>query len=183
MPPTFDPLTELMPTSGAAPTPPPMQPPAPTPPLENSAAHDAARSKLDLRLTAVLRGAARGFGYEAAELWLLDDATRRLTRRLAWGVGADREAPARTLEEADADLAALAGGAVVLENRSETRDWPLPRPAVSATCLPVSSDRTIHGVLWFFGSNERDLDDLELEVLEIIAGRFAMEIERDMLMR
>ena len=174
----LDPLTELMPFRNA---------PGPTPaarpelPVEESPVHDARRAKLDLRMSAVLRGAARGYGYQAAELWLLDDSTRRLTRRIAWGVGAQENAPARMLEEADADVAALAGGAVVLECRDSIREWPVPRRATAAACLPVSSDQTIHGVLWFYSDQERDLNDMELEILEIVAGRLAIEIERDRL--
>ena len=175
----FDPLTELMPSSHK-PHDAPLNRPAR---VETTPTQDARRAKLELRMAAVLRGAAKAYGYDAAELWLLDDATRRLTRHTAWGVVAEKTPPVRTLEEADADVAALAGGAVVLENREATRDWPLPHPATSAVCLPVASDLTIHGVVWFYGANERDLDDRELEMLEIVAGRLAMEIEREQLMR
>ena len=175
----LDPLTQLMPSRqlDANPT----RDRQPSPPTLREDLARARGASLDLRLSAALRGAARGFGYDAAELWLLDEATRRLTRRVAWGAGVTDTAP-RQLEEADADLAALAGSAVVLATRAEARDWPLPRSSNAAACLPVSSDRMIHGVLWFYADSDRDMTDEQLEVLEVVAGRLAVELEREELL-
>ncbi|MGL5095542.1 MAG: GAF domain-containing protein, partial [Planctomycetia bacterium] len=134
---------------------------------------DARRATLDLRLGAVLRGAAKGLAFEAAELWLLDDATKRLRRRAAWQDG-DRDvagAPQRVLVDAEADLAALAGGAVVLEDRATTRRWRLHRSAGAAVGVPVSSDLTIHGVLWLLCDSAREFGDGEVELIEVVAGR------------
>ena len=174
--PQIDPLTILMPAS-------PLQGPLEVPaPVVADTATDARRASLDSRMTAVLRGAAQGFGCTAAELWLLDNATKCLRRRVAWGQGADQKADARHLAETEADLAALSGGAVVLETPDEVQPWGLHRAASSAVCLPVSSDRTIHGVLWLFGEEARPFADTEVEVIEIIATRLAVEIERDALL-
>ncbi|MGL4513708.1 MAG: GAF domain-containing protein [Lacipirellulaceae bacterium] len=145
---------------------------------------DARRATLDLRLGAVLRGAAKGLAFEAAELWLLDDATKRLRRRAAWQDG-DRDvagAPQRVLVDAEADLAALAGGAVVLEDRATTRRWRLHRSAGAAVGVPVSSDLTIHGVLWLLCDSAREFGDGEVELIEVVAGRLALELERDALL-
>jgi hypothetical protein len=145
---------------------------------------EARRATLDLRLAAVLRGAAKGLDFEAAELWVLDDATKRLRRRCAWqqGVRESSDASHRVLSEAEADLAALAGGAVVLEDRATTRRWRLHRVAGAAVGVPVSSDLTIHGVLWLMAENAREFRDEEVELIEVVAGRLALELERDALL-
>lgn len=177
--PQLDPLT--IPMAPAGPATPRLAPPAA--PLGEAAprsATDARRASLDGRLSAVLRGAARALGGNAAELWLLDDATRRLRRRVAWEATpnvSESGIEPRPLDEADADVAALAGGAVVLESAGDARAWGVHRQTESGVCVPVSSDLSIHGVLWLFGP-ERAYSDSEIEIAEIVATRLAVELER-----
>ncbi len=133
----------------------------------------------------VLQGVAGMFGAFAVEAWLLNDDSTQLHRTFAWE-GSNHvtlDAKSRELAQADADLAALAGGAVVLEKPEELVDWSLPRQAVAAICLPISSDTTIHGSLWYYFDRQRTFNDQELEILEIVAGRIAVEIERDEYLR
>lgn len=133
----------------------------------------------------VLRGAAKGLsgGFQAAELWLLDDASRSLRLVARWELKGSTLAGgaatgARALAEAPADVAALAGGAVVLEDPAEAAGWDLHSPAEAAVCLPVSSDSTIHGVMWLLGETPRVITDEAVELAEIVAGRLALEVER-----
>lgn len=138
----------------------------------------------------VLRGAAKGLlcesgGFGAAELWLLDEATRevRLAGRWAREDGAFSAKPraaGRLLADAPADVAALAGGAVVLEDPAELAGWDLHTPgAGAAICLPVSSDTTVHGVLWLVREAPLAISDEAVELAEIVAGRLALEVERN----
>lgn len=133
----------------------------------------------------ILRGVAKGLsgGFQAAELWLLDDASRSLRLVTRWELegsllagAASRKA--RALAEAPADVAALAGGAVVLEDPAEAAGWDLHTAAEAAVCLPVSSDSTIHGVLWLLGETPRVITDEAVELAEVVAGRLALEVER-----
>lgn len=136
------------------------------------------------RLEAVLRGTANAYGAFAAELWLLDDQSKQLARHTAWEQTAHQttDTAPRSLASADADVAALAGGAVVLEHPAEILQWQTHRPAAAAVCLPVSSDTTIHGVFWLHFDEQREISDSKLEMIEIVAGRLAVELERETLL-
>ncbi|MEO1497426.1 MAG: GAF domain-containing protein [Planctomycetota bacterium] len=143
------------------------------------AAAESHRASNDLRIQAVLRGAARGLGFAAAELWTLDTATSSLGRRAAWDLAGADEPPRRSLAEAEADIAALSGGAVVIEQPEDAEPWALHRPMESAVGVPVASADTIHGVLWLVGIEPRRIADETVELAEIIAGRLALEIETE----
>ena len=138
---------------------------------------------------AVLRGAAKGLcyeqgGFQAAELWLLDDASRSIMLTARW---ARKGSPLanrphnsrRQLADAPAEVAALAGGAVVLESPCDALAWDLSGPHLgAAVCLPVSSDATIHGVLWLLADAAMTIPDEAVELAEVVAGRLALEVER-----
>ena len=136
---------------------------------------------------AVLRGAARGLcyergGFQAAELWLLDNASSQLNLAARWARPESRLADEpndrrRPLADAPADVAALAGGAVVLEAGEEARAWDFHSPAGAAIGVPVSSDSTIHGVLWLLSDAEMTIADEPVELAEVVAGRLALEVE------
>ena len=75
-----------------------------------------------MRLEAVLRGGTEAVDCQAAALYLLDDATSQLKMRSCWGLPLDRlAAPARPLKGAVADLEALLGHAVVIEDTDVLR--------------------------------------------------------------
>ena len=135
------------------------------------------------RLEQVLRGGAEAVGCHAAALYLLDAGTTELKLRSSWGLPADRlTAPARALERASADLEALAGHAIVLENAAEYREWNLPENFPAAVCVPVSTATTPLGTLWLFGKACRPFSDAEVNVVELAAGRIAADLEREILM-
>jgi len=140
----------------------------------------AARLVHQQRLVDVLRGTVEGFDLKAAELHLLTDASAELCVAADYGDGPTT--PRRALETAAADLAALAGGAVVLTDQEMLAEWNVAYPCRAAVCLPVASDITIHGTLWLYAATARDFSDPQVQLLEIIAGRLAVEVERRQLL-
>jgi len=143
-------------------------------------AHASESQHLAGRLEASLRAACDGVGARAAALYVLDDATRHLKLRSCWGLPADRLlAPPRQLQGALADLEALLGHAIVLEDTSLTPQWEAPESASAAVCVPVSSATTPLGTLWVFDDHARDFSSQETNLVEIVAGRIAAELERE----
>jgi phosphoserine phosphatase RsbU/P len=143
---------------------------------------DEARQLAD-RLEAVLRGGAEAVGCHAAALYLLDDGTSQLKLRARWGLPIERlAAPPRPLQGAVADLEALLGHAVVLEDTGALRQWRVPEDFPAAVCVPVSTPTTILGTLWVFCQQRRDFNERETNILEITAGRIAAELEREILL-
>ncbi len=146
--------------------------------------HADEQAHLAERLQAVLRGGAEAVGCQAAALYMLDEATSELKLRSCWGLPFDRlTAPARPLKGSVADLEALLGHAVVLEDTDMMRHWRMPEEFPSAVCIPVSTPTTLLGTLWVYGERKRDFSTRETNVLEIVAGRLAADLEREILMR
>jgi sigma-B regulation protein RsbU (phosphoserine phosphatase) len=134
------------------------------------------------RLQAVLRGGAQAVGCDAAALYLLDEATSKLKLRSCWGLPLDRlTAPPRPLQGAVADLESLLGHAVVLEDPAMLRHWRAPEDFAAAVCVPVSTSTTILGTLWMFSGASRDFTAPQTNIIEVIAGRLAADLEREML--
>ena len=146
--------------------------------------HADQKKHLAERLEAVLRGGAEAVGAHAAALYLLDEATTELKLRSSWGLPFDRlTAPARPLKGAVADLEALLGHAVVLEDTDMMRYWKVPENFPAAVCVPVATSTTILGTLWVYCDEKRDFNDQQTNILEVVAGRLAADLDREMLMR
>ena len=138
---------------------------------------------LAARLEAVLKGGVEAVGCQVAALYMLDEATTELKLRSSWGLPLDRLTdPARPLEGALADLEALLGHAVVLEDAAMMHHWRAPETFAAAVCVPVSSSTTILGTLWVFSTKKRDFTERQTNVIEVVAGRIAADLEREMLM-
>ena len=138
---------------------------------------------LAVRLEAILKGGAKAVGCQAAALYLLDDATTQLKMRACWGLPKQGLlAPARPLRGAVADLEALVGQAVVLEDTTLLPHWKVPESFAAAVCVPVSSPTEPLGTLWFFCERVRQFSDDETNLVEIIAGRVASELQRETLL-
>ena len=138
---------------------------------------------LAARLEAVLQGGAEAVDAQAAALYLLDEGTSELKLRSCWGISRDRlTKPARPLQGALADLEALLGHAVVLENTRMMEQWQAPEKFASAVCIPVSSPTTILGTLWIFCEQQRDFTAKQTNMIEVVAGRIAADLEREMLL-
>ncbi|MEX2112137.1 MAG: GAF domain-containing protein, partial [Pirellulales bacterium] len=138
---------------------------------------------LSQRLEAVLRGGAEAVGCDAAALYMLDPATTELKLRSSWGLPQKRLAdPARPLRGSLADLEALLGHAVVLADSELHSYWKVPEEGFAAcVCVPVSSPTIPLGTLWFFSRQERDFTDPQTNILEVVAGRIASDLEREVL--
>lgn len=136
------------------------------------------------RLESVLRGAVEGLHGRGAALYLLDDATTELKLRSHFGLdGKSFLEPPRALAQAIADLEALTGHAVVMEDAALMKRWNVPEKCGSAVCVPVSSPDTLLGTLWFYCDEQRSFTDEETQLLEIVAGRLAAELECQVLAR
>jgi sigma-B regulation protein RsbU (phosphoserine phosphatase) len=147
------------------------------------AARPAEPEVLAERLDGILRGGCEAIGCAAAGFYLLDAGTTELKLRAAWGLPRIKlTEPARSLRGATADLEALTGHAVVLANEQLCRLWHAPEAAEAAVCVPVSSPTMPLGTLWFFAQSERDFDDRQTQLAEIVAGRLAAELEREVLL-
>jgi serine phosphatase RsbU (regulator of sigma subunit) len=139
--------------------------------------------QLARRLEFVLKGGAEAIGCQAAALYLLDEGTSQLKLRSCWGLPRNRLAdPARPLRGAVADLEAMLGHAVVLEDPTLMEQWRVPEDFPATVCVPVSTATTILGTLWMFSSQARAFTDPQTNVVEIIAGRVAADLERQMLL-
>lgn len=135
------------------------------------------------RLRDVLKTGAKALGgFDAAALYLLDDETTSLKIRALWGLPTDRFLdPPRPLRGARADVEALLGSAVVLNEAYLAEAWKAPEDFDCSLCVPVASETTILGTLWFFSDRKRDIETRELETLELIAGRIVAELEKEKL--
>jgi phosphoserine phosphatase RsbU/P len=146
--------------------------------------HRQEEKHLAARLEAVLRAGAESVGCHAAGLYLLDEATTKLKLRCSYGLPPDRlAAPPRPLKGAIADLEALLGHAVVLDENNLMQTWNVPEDFPSAVCVPISTPTTLLGTLWVFCNENRDFNESETSILELVAGRLAADLEREMLMR
>jgi hypothetical protein len=135
-------------------------------------------TKLDRRLAAVLRGLTKGLACDGAEFYTLNSASTELTLRADFRVDERKPgASRRPLSAARADVAAMAGNAIVLEDDLEIADWSVPVWCGAAICLPVASDQTIHGTMWIYNNDSRAFADAEVELAEVVAGRLAAELE------
>jgi sigma-B regulation protein RsbU (phosphoserine phosphatase) len=136
------------------------------------------------RLRCVLKGGAEALNCEAAALYLLDESTSSLKLRAMWGLPPSKLLePPRPLRGAIADLEALVGHAVVLEDTSLLPHWRCPEEEfAAAVCVPVSTSSTPLGTLWLFSRKSRDFSDSQTNLAEIIAGRVAADLEREMLL-
>jgi len=141
-------------------------------------------SHLAEKLQTTLRGAAEAVDCQAAALYLIDEGTTELKMRSCWGLPFDRlMAPARKMKGELADLEALLGHAVVMENTAMMPGWKSPEDFASAVCVPVASATTLLGTLWVFGTEEHDFTDQQVHIIEIVAGKLASDLEREMLLR
>lgn len=146
--------------------------------------HREEEKHLAARLESVLKGGAEAVGCDAAALYLLDEGTSELKLRSSWGLPFDRlTLPARPLKGAIADLEALLGHAVVLDDAETMHIWNVPEDFPTAVCVPVASPTTLLGTLWVFGGERRDINDRQTNILEVVAGRLASDLEREMLLR
>jgi hypothetical protein len=134
--------------------------------------------KLNRLLTQLLQTACSQFGYESAAVMVLDAGTTMLVQRA--GIGPHyhhANGTGRLLDQSQADIEALSGSVVVLNSRSEVASWQAPVTSRAAVCIPIASLDNLHGTLWLAGETKRELSDNDTNLLEIVAGRIAAELE------
>lgn len=131
------------------------------------------------RLETALASAGSAIGTTAAALYLLDEQTSELKMRSCWGLPVSRLAePARPLRGSLADLEALLGNAVMLEDIAISPEWKSPEVFGAAICVPIGSPTMPHGTLWFWSEEPRTFSPSEIEVANLAAARMMSELER-----
>ncbi|MEQ1906588.1 MAG: GAF domain-containing protein [Pirellulaceae bacterium] len=132
----------------------------------------------------LLKSAIDLLGYESAALCVLNEQTNSLVFRVVAGTHfEDRLGYYRDLRICRGDVAAMSGNVLTLGRRAEIFEWETPVACRSAVCVPVASLDNIMGTLWLTGDRRRTPSNDDLQVLEIIAGRIACEMERRSLLR
>ena len=139
---------------------------------------------LAARLEAVLRGGAQATRCHAAAVYLLDESTSNLKLRSSWGLPPQRLLdPPRPLRGAMADLEAMLGHAIVLEDAHLFEHWRLPEEFAAAVCVPIATPTTVLGTLWVYSRTKRAFTDHQTNILEVVAGRIAADLEREVLLK
>lgn len=127
----------------------------------------------------ILKNGSRLIVCQAASLYLLDQETTLLNLCACWGLPDDRlTEPPRPLKSARADLEALLGNTVILNEEHLTDYWRVPETFATSLCVPVASDDTILGTLWFFSDSRRRFSPADMTAIEMIAGRLTAELEK-----
>lgn len=140
--------------------------------------------QLAARIESALKGGAEAVGCDVAALYLLDTDTTVLKLRSSYGMPVRKLTdPPRSLETSLADLEALLGHAVVLDSGAADRPWNPPEEYPAAVCVPVSTSTVPLGTLWMFSKEARDFNDNDTNIIELVAGRIATDLEREMLLQ
>lgn len=143
--------------------------------------HDEA-DVLASRLQESLHRATELTGSDAAALYLLDDTTSELKMRSCWGMPtAALTKPPRDLRGSLADLEALMGNAVLLENTSLASEWQCPEDYAAALCVPIGSPTMPHGTLWLWSDHVRDFSSADIDAAKAAGDKILVDIERSVL--
>ena len=134
---------------------------------------------LDQDLQHILQTIVETLACTAAGMYLLDDATSVLQLRIMCGLPIDSLiAEPRNLETARADLEAMLGHAVVLSNKQMFELWQVPETDFeTAVCVPLATATTVLGTVWIYHTKSRRFSDPEVNLIEVLTGRLAMELE------
>jgi hypothetical protein len=127
----------------------------------------------------ILKAASKLLNCQAASFYVLDTVNNTLKLRSCWGLPEERllDVP-RDLHDSLADIEAMLGQAVVLNEDYLFETWKSPESFPTAICVPVMSPVTIIGTLWFFADVRRNFNERDRYLIEIITGRISAELER-----
>lgn len=132
----------------------------------------------------ILKEGAKVLDFHAASLYILDSQKNTLKLRSCWGLPEERLLdPPRSLHDSLADLEAILGQAVILNEDYLLESWSAPESFPTAVCIPVMSPMSIIGTLWFFSNDHRDCVERDIRLMELITGRIAAELERAALLK
>jgi GAF domain-containing protein len=130
-------------------------------------------------LVLLLKESAKLADFCAASLYLLDSQKKMLKLRSCWGLPEERLLePPKPLHDSLADVEAILGQIVVVNEEYLCETWRVPEDFPMAVCLPVMSQQSIWGTLWLFADQRRDCTEHELHLLDYIASRLAVELEK-----
>jgi len=130
-------------------------------------------------LLLLLKESAKLTDFCAASLYLLDSQKKMLKLRSCWGLPEERLLdPPKPLHESIADVEAILGQAVVINEDYLMETWKTPENFPMAVCLPVMSQQSIWGTLWLFSDQRRDCTDHELSLMDYVSGRVSAELEK-----
>ena len=130
-------------------------------------------------LLLLLKESAKLADYSATSLYLLDSRQKMLKLRSCWGLPEERLLePPKLLHDSLADVEAVLGQIVVVNEDYLLEMWRVPEDFPMAVCLPVMTQQSIWGTLWLFSDQRRDCTEHELSLLEYIGGRVAAELEK-----
>ena len=144
--------------------------------------HPSRQQEAADRFEAILESTCQSLDSQAAAIYLLDDATSSLKMRACFGLPHSRLAlPARELRGSFADLEALLGNAVLMNDIAQMQDWSSPEVFGSALVVPIGTSTMPHGTIWFWSESKRTFSRTEIEVANLAAGRIMAEIEQSIL--
>ncbi|MEZ6078466.1 MAG: hypothetical protein R3C56_23185 [Pirellulaceae bacterium] len=89
--------------------------------------------------------------------------------------------PPRDLRGSLADLEALMGNAVLLENTSLAPEWQCPESYAAAMCVPIGSPTMPHGTLWLWSDHVRDFSSADIDAAKAAGDKILVDIERSVL--
>lgn len=119
---------------------------------------------------------------DAAAIYLLDENTSELKLRSCVGLANSAlSKPPRHLRGSMADLEALLGNAVLLENTALAKEWGCPENFAAALCLPIGSPTMPQGTLWLWSENVRDFSADNIESAKAATEKILVDIERSIL--
>ncbi len=134
------------------------------------------------RLESILASSCTSIKATAAAIYILDDQTSELKMRACWNLPVDRLlSPARPLRGSLADLEALMGNAVLLEDLAAVPSWSSPEQFASAIVVPIGTIAMPHGTIWYWTDHSRKYDSAQVEVANLACGRVMNELEQSVL--
>lgn len=137
---------------------------------------------LALKLDRLLEQTASAIGCDAAAVYMLDDATSVLKMRSCIGIPKSRLAqPARPLRGALADLEALLGNAVLIDDIALSPQWQSPEFFGSALVVPIGTAQMPQGTIWFWSERTKTFNSSEIELAKRAASELMSLLERRLL--
>ncbi|MDO4583109.1 MAG: SpoIIE family protein phosphatase [Planctomycetia bacterium] len=119
-------------------------------------------------------------GMDAVGIYLLDTAGTALKLRAGVGLPLDRlSVRPRVLEEAMPDLISLQTGEIrVIDEKTRQEGLVPPEDFLSAICLPLVTNRSLMGTVWFFSNHDSVVDEFTSRLAEMAADHISGELER-----
>ena len=134
---------------------------------------------LTSRVQAILNNGVDVVHASAAALYMIDDNTRHLLLQVPSTLGAvSNWEYKRQLKSAHADLKALTGHVVTIQNPERMKHWNAPTEFPSAVCVPVVDGMVPLGTLWFFFEEENAGNEHVTKMAELVGSHIESELNR-----